>query len=259
MKFRMLAMALGGALAMSACRSDVSSPFASLADNDGVIDLMPDFEVSAASVLDGGGVGAAMLPDSLRLSADQKAQIQALHDAFRAATKADMDALRAIESEARAARKAGKTREEVRAIMAKGAPILDRLHAAFARLQASVLAVYTPAQRAWIAAHLPKVCGPAGPPVLTDAQVAAIRTLRQAFAESSKADMELIRAVHLEARAAHAAGKTKAEVDAILAKAKGAMERVRAAERKLMDDVKNLLTTDQLAKWCVVRPLGPRP
>ena len=194
------------------------------------------------------------MPDSLRLTAEQKAQIHALHEAFKAANRTDMEALHAIEAEARAARQAGKTREEVRAILAKGAPILDRLHLAFWRLQVAILAVYTPAQRAWIAAHQPKVCGPAGPPQLTDAQVAAIRVLRQSFADANKEDMELIRSVHLDARAAHAAGKSKSEIEAILARATDAMTRVRAAEQKLQTGIMSLLTAEQRANWCVVRP-----
>jgi Spy/CpxP family protein refolding chaperone len=259
MRFRILTLALGGAVVMSACGGDVSSPLAAVTDRGGAIDLMPDFEISAASVMDGGGVGASMLPDSLQLTADQKAQIQALHEAFKAANQAEMDALRAIEAEARAARQAGKTREDVRAIMAKAAPILDRLHLAFARLQLAILAIYTPAQRAWVASHQPRICGPAGPPPLTDNQVAAVRVLRQAFANDTKADMLLIRTVHQEAKTAREAGKSKSEIETILARARAAMDRVRIAERKLHADIMNLLTTEQKANWCVVRPHGPKP
>jgi Spy/CpxP family protein refolding chaperone len=259
MRIRILTLALGGVVVVSACAGDVSSPLAAVTDRGGTIDLMPDFEISAASVMDGGGVGASMLPDSLRLTADQKAQIQALHEAFKAANQAQMDALRAIEVEARAARQAGKTREDVRAIMAKAAPILDHLHLAFARLQVAILAIYTPSQRQWVASHQPKICGPAGPPQLTDDQVAAFRALRQAFAEATKADMLLIRTVHQEAKTAREAGKSRSELDVILARARGAMDRVRAAERKLHADIMNLLTAEQKANWCVVRPHGPRP
>ena len=262
MRLKVIALALGSAVALGACSSnDVSSPTAATlapgsSNSADAIDLMPDFEVSAAAVVDGGGVGASMLPDSLQLTADQKAQIEALHDAFRIATQADMDALRAIEAEARAARKADKSREEVRAILARAGPILDRLHIAFAKLQADILAIYTPAQRAWIIAHRPLLCGPDGPPALTEAQVAAIRALRRDFVDRYKNDIEYIRVVHKDADEARANGQPKAVVEMILARAKDAMARVRAAERKLVNDILNLLTPDQRAKWCILRPRG---
>ncbi|MEP7345231.1 MAG: Spy/CpxP family protein refolding chaperone [Gemmatimonadaceae bacterium] len=258
MKFRLFALALGGAVAMSACGGDVSRPLTAATSDGGAIDLMPDFEISAAAVLDGGGVGASMLPDALQLTADQKAQIESLHDAFKAATLADMETLRAIEAQARAARQAGAPREDVRAILATAAPALDRLHAAFAKLQADILAIYTPAQRAWIAAHMPKICGPGGPPQLTNEQVLAIRVLRQDFVDANKADVALIRVVHRDAEAARAAGKSRSEVQVILVRATDAMARVRSAERQLVSDITNLLTAEQQAKWCVVRPHGPR-
>jgi len=257
MRVRTISLMFGAIVALGACSGeDVSSPSAALVASGDAIDLMPDFEVSAAAVMDGGGVGASMLPDSLQLTADQKAQLEALHAAFKATTQADMDALRAIEAEARAARRAGKTRQEVRSILAKGAPILERLHLAFAKLQVDILAVYTPAQRAWIAAHRPRVCGPEGPPQLTDEQVAAIRGLRSAFMDANQTDLDYIRAVHHDAEEARATGKSRSEVAAILARAHDAMARVRAAERKLMADTLALLTAEQRAKWCVVRPHG---
>jgi Spy/CpxP family protein refolding chaperone len=93
---------------------------------------------------------------------------------------------------------------------------------------------------------------------LTDAQVQQIRTLRQAFADAIKADLELIKSVRNEAKAARDAGKTNAEIEAILARASAAMERVRAAEKKLRDDISNVLTPEQRAAMCVVRPHGIR-
>ncbi len=257
MRFRTLALALGGAVVMHACGGDVSRPLTAVAAAGVAIDLMPDFEVIAASVVDGGGVGGSMLPDALQLSADQKAQLQALHTAFAVAMQVDMEAVRGVEAEARAARQAGKRREDVRAIFARAAPTLDRLHVAFAKLQASTLAVYTAAQRAWVVAHAPTRCGPGGPPQLTDVQAAAIRALRQDFVDASAADVELIRIAHKDADRARAAGKTKRDVQAILATANHAMPRLRAAERELVADIMNLLTAEQRAKWCVVRPYGP--
>lgn len=261
MRFRLLTFLCGGLLAVAACNSnDIAAPRLAEFNNSDAIDLVPDFAISGAAVVDGGGIGAAHLPDSLKLTAEQKAAIQALHESFMVANKADLEALKAIEAEAKAAKKAGKSREEVRAILERSRPILDRLHAAFARLQEAIWAIYTPAQRAWIDAHRPKVCGPDGPPKLSETQIAQIRTLREAFHTAMKVDLELIKAVHQEARDARKAGKSEAEVKTILAKATAAMERVRAAEKKLHEDIMNLLTPEQRAKWCVVRPHhGKRP
>jgi hypothetical protein len=247
-------MALGSVFALGACSNDPVSSSAS-----GIpIDLLPDFAVSNASEVDGGGIGAALLPDSIKLSVEQKAAIEALHDAFTAAHKADFDALKAIEAEAKAARQAGKTRADVMAIMAKAKPILETLHTAFAALQDAIWAIYTPAQQAWIDAHRSRICGPTGAPPLSDAQVQQIRDLRQAFADANKADIDLIKAVRDEAKAAREAGKTNAEIQAILARASAAMDRVHAAEKKLQQDVMNVLTPEQRARWCVVRPHGMR-
>ena len=258
MRFRLLSLALGSLFALGACSSDPLSSGSTRFGANTPIDLVPDFAVSNASEVDGGGIGDAMLPDDIKLSAEQKAAIETLHQAFAAANKADLDALKAIEAEAKGARQAGKTRAEVMAIMAKGKPILERLHTAFAALQDAIWAIYTPAQKAWISAHRPKICGPGGPPTLTDAQVQQIRTLRQSFADANKADLELIKSVRNEAKAARDAGKTNAEIEAILARASAAMERVRAAEKKLRDDISNVLTAEQRAAMCVVRPHGIR-
>jgi Spy/CpxP family protein refolding chaperone len=94
-------------------------------------------------------------PDSLKLTAAQKTAIQALRDAFDVAHKADLDALKAIHDQARAAMRAGKSRDDVRAILERAKPILDRLHTAFDALHTAIENVLTPAQKAWIAAHKP--------------------------------------------------------------------------------------------------------
>src|SRR5204862_454715 len=135
---------------------------------------------SAATSLDAAGVGGAQFPDGLNLTTEQKAAIEALHAAFRTATQADMDALRAIEAQARAAKQAGKSNDDVHAILATGAPILARLNTAFAALQTAISAIYTAEQRAWIEAHRPRPCGPDGPPRLTDAQKQQIHALQEA-------------------------------------------------------------------------------
>jgi hypothetical protein len=98
------------------------------------IDLIGDFGATEESDIDGAGIGGSNLPDSLKLTTEQKAKIEDLHDAFRTARKADLTALEAIEKEARAARDADKPKEEVQKSIAKAAPIRERMIAALAKL-----------------------------------------------------------------------------------------------------------------------------
>lgn len=106
-----------------------------------------------------GDIAAGFLdkaPEALRLTDAQKAQIKALNEAFREKNKADFEALRAITKEAMTAKKAGKTQEEVRAILEKGKPIRDRLAAAMTALRTAINAVLTEAQKAWLWENAPK-------------------------------------------------------------------------------------------------------
>lgn len=231
---------------LAACGgSDTVSP--TVADTQ-VVDLVPDYAVSPAATIDAAGIGASDLPDALKLTVEQKAAIAALHDAFMKANAADIAALRAIEQEAKTAIKAGKSRDEVRAILAKAIPIRERLDAAFRKLQADIWAVYTPEQRAWIEGHRPRGCG-RGELKLTDDQVKQIRDLEQQFYTAVKPDLELIRSVADEARQARAAGKSRDEIAAILSRAADAQRRVSEAEHKLEAAVLALLTPEQRALW----------
>ena len=229
----------------SACSS--SEPVEPASTPAEVVDLVPDYATSPATSVDAAGIGAAQLPEALRLTVEQKAAIAALHDAFTKATATDVAALRVIEQEARAAIKAGKGRAQVHAILEKAAPIRARLDAAFRKLQADVWAVYTPEQRAWIESNRPRSCDAAVR--LTDEQAKQIRTLQEAFVASVKADLELIRSIAEEARAAREAGKTRQEVATILAKAAEPHRRVVDAERKLQEAILALLTPEQRRGW----------
>ena len=72
------------------------------------------------------------LPPQCRQGADsltdaQRAQVKTLGDAYVAAHKVQLDSLRAIMEAAREARQAGKTQDEVRAIMEQGRAINEEL------------------------------------------------------------------------------------------------------------------------------------
>jgi len=241
-----LVVLLGLVVSISAC--DRPTPVAPAGATTDAVDLIPDYAVSPAAAVDAAGVGASLLPESLRLTAEQKAAIAALHEAFMKATAVDVAALRAIEREAHAAIEAGKSRDEVRAIIAKAQPIRERLETAFKKLQGDVWAVYTPEQRAWIESHRPRACGPADIR-LTAEQVKQIRQLQEDFLTAVKPDLDVIRAIAAEARQAREAGKSREEVAAILARAAEPQRRVTAAERKLQDAILALLSPEQRQRW----------
>lgn len=94
-------------------------------------------------------------PDSIALSAEQRAQMLALRQAFRAEHQEALDDLRAIFQAARAARADGATREEVRAILVTARPIVEALRPDVIALHTALRALLTDAQRAWIAANRP--------------------------------------------------------------------------------------------------------
>lgn len=258
MRKPLLAVAVLGLFALSACSLDSAGP----SPFDASVDLIPDYATSMTAEIDGGGIGGAMLPENLRLTAEQKAAITALHEAFRAAHSPQLTQLQDIERQMRDLRRNGGTREQGRALMMQARTILDGMASDFARLQEAIWSIYTPEQRAWIEAHRPKMCGPNGPPQLSEAQVAQIRALREAFHTSFAADLAQLRQIHQQAMAAKQAGATEDAVRAILATAQPILERVRAAERKLQEDIQNVLTAEQRAAWCIVRrqvaPPGPR-
>ena len=238
---------LGAVCVFGACDKS-TTPVSPATTTDNVVDLVPDYAVSPAASIDAAGIGASLLPDALRLTAEQKAAIAALHDAFMKATAADIAALQAIEKEAKTAIRAGKSRDEVRAILAKADPVRARLDAAFKKLQADIWAVYTPEQRAWIEAHRLRDCK-AGTLHLTEDQVKTIRDLEQQFYNTVKPDLELIRSIAEEAKKAKEAGKTREEVTAILARAVEPQRRVADAERKLQAAILAVLTPDQRVLW----------
>ena len=104
------------------------------------------------------GGRCAMTADSLTDA--QKSQVHALVDAFTQAHAPQLDSLRAIMEAARSAREAGKTPDEVRAIMQTGKPIADELAPARKEFHDTVEKLLTSAQIA--AGCVPPA--PGGPP-----------------------------------------------------------------------------------------------
>lgn len=82
------------------------------------------------------------------LTDTQKAQIHSLEVAFQTQNKADLDAVKAILEEAAAAVRAGKSHDEVAAILEKARAPMQRLASARQDLRDKILAVLTPEQKA---------------------------------------------------------------------------------------------------------------
>lgn len=243
------------ALAAAACSSDTTAP----ANSD-------------LSTLDAGAFGTALtvaggydaetyqnrlingLPDELALTDDQKAQIKSLVEAFVQSTKSDREALTAILREAHEAARAGKSRDDIKAILAKGEPIRERLAAAETKLKSDIDAVLTPDQRAWIASHTPRACKADQFPPLTDAQKAQIKALETAFQAAHQADLDAVKSILSDAQAAIRAGKSRDEVAAILARAVAPLQRLATARTELRTQILAVLTPEQKASGCL--PLG---
>lgn len=256
MRRTFLAVAAFGLIGLGACSTEPVAPVdQSLFLNDDMTELVPDYAVSSAAVIDGAGIGGARLPDSLALTAEQKAAIEELHEAFAKDHADEVAALRAIEQQIKQLRRSGGSREEVHALIEKARPIMQGLADDFAALQKAIWEIYTPAQRAWIEAHKPKVCDRSGPPQLTDEQIAKIRALKQAFQESMADEIAAIQAAHKKARDAKAAGASAEEIRAILATVQDEMEALKQAERRLEQAILDVLTPEQRARWCIVRQL----
>jgi len=167
---RMVVPALAATLMLGACDDSPSQPSEVVEDDYALVMFgEPGAALEgmmgaqdAARPFDGRS-GMHRLPDELRLSAEQITELQALRTAFLAEHAAEVDALQAIFVEARAARQAGATREEVRAILMEGRPIALALRVDLLALHQAILGVLTPAQREWLREHRPRLPTPIVP------------------------------------------------------------------------------------------------
>lgn len=237
------------AAALVACSNESTAPSAS--------DLSLDAGAYGTALTIAGGYEPEIyqdrltngLPDSLKLTSDQQAQIKALIEAFNKATKADHDALGALLKKARDLNKGKTGADSVAKLLARASEITSRLAVAQAKLKADIDAVLTPEQRAWLASHTPKDCKPGKFPPLSDAQKVQIKALEQAFKTNNKADLDAVKAALDSAK-----GKTPAERDAILANVRDAQARLEAARKALKEAITGVLTAEQKGSGC--GPLG---
>lgn len=234
-------------LGLAACNQDAAAP---------VDDRTAEFDEAISLVFDASFAGDPMhrfipfvlrLPEHLKLTSEQEAQVKALIEAFKSATRADHEALATILRQAREARHAGKSADEIRAILQQGEPIRRRVVAAEQKLRADLLAILTAEQRAWIESQQPKRCDTVA---LTAEQRMEISGLFAAFEQANRADLDAIKSALERARAAHRDGVPREEVRAILAAVQPAMERIRAAQIQLAAEVLAVLTPEQIASGC---------
>lgn len=94
-------------------------------------------------------------PDSLALAPAQKQQIVSLRAAFAQSHATELAQLQTISENARAARQAGQSEDQVRAISSQAAPIRAALRAPGRQLQQQVEATLTANQLAWMRSHGP--------------------------------------------------------------------------------------------------------
>lgn len=250
------------ALALAACNRDTTGPAAM---DDLFAFTSADFGAVAYGMMPGMHPGAGLpelrrlkaFPDSLKLTAEQEAKISDLLESFQSANQADLEALKVVMDRAKAARDAGKGREEVRAILQEALPIHLRLMAASLKLRADTAAVLTAEQRAWLLSRMPQPCNPGTVAPLTDAQKTQIKALNDAFRAATQADHDAVKAALEQARTAKQAGATPEQVRAIMDGVKDPMARLQAAGDKLRTDIDAVLTPEQKASHCF--RMGPQP
>lgn len=92
---------------------------------------------------------------------------------------------------------------------------------------------------------------------LSDAQKAAIKALREAFATARKADIAKLGALHKAARAAYDAGKRGKDLQPYIDAAKATRTTLKAALDALHTAIWNVLTPAQQAWVSAHKPTGP--
>ena len=101
------------------------------------------------------GSTAFRLPPALALTQAQFEAIKALKNAFHAEHETQLQTLHSIFEQARTARQAGATREQIRVILEQGRPIAQSLREPIMQLHLAIFAILSPEQKAWLIAHRP--------------------------------------------------------------------------------------------------------
>lgn len=158
---KFLVPALATTLVLSACENDALAPSDAEVADDYALMLFGE----SGSALEGtmgpqpgrrpfdGRSCCRPFPDSIALTVEQREAILALRIAFRDEHADELAALKTIMLEARRARFAGATREEVRAILEEAKPIVEAIRDDVHALHEAIKAIFTEEQLAWLEEH----------------------------------------------------------------------------------------------------------
>ena len=91
---------------------------------------------------------------------------------------------------------------------------------------------------------------------LTEREIAEIRALYNAYLDEIADDLRLIAEVEKEARAAAAAGASRAKIAAILARADGAKKHVAEATARLRAAISEILHDDEPPCFVIIDPMS---
>jgi hypothetical protein len=129
MRFRTITVLLTTTAILAACSDSSTAPTTPLEEE---IEALVFESTASAADFAARADSTRRVPerDRPRLTEAQKQCIEDAVAAFRAAHKETLEALQAIHAEARAAMKAGATRQEIARILEKAAPLFQRLRAA---------------------------------------------------------------------------------------------------------------------------------
>ncbi|MDB4906622.1 MAG: hypothetical protein JWO05_1406 [Gemmatimonadetes bacterium] len=219
---------------VAACSSDtVTSADASAADD---LTLAANVASASGAIITTGDAQSllrlvAALPDGVKLTREQQAKVNALLDAHAAATQADRAAVSAGEKAARDAAQAGKGKGDIQRILDATDVIRKRIAGAEVTLVANITSLLTEAQRKWVREHSPAKC--VAVPTLSADQQQQVAALNAAFEDANRADLTAIHDANEAATAAKRAGKSEADVRAILDAVQPAVRRVNAAREAL--------------------------
>jgi len=131
-------------------------------------------------------------PANLQLSDAQRTQIRTMGTAFRQEHDADFKALHSIGQQARAARAAGQSTDQIRQSFSQSQPIHQRLFTAQQALDTKIQqTVLTSDQRNWLTANAASC---SARPNLSQSQRAQIQALHAQFRQANKADLDAVKA-----------------------------------------------------------------
>jgi Spy/CpxP family protein refolding chaperone len=94
---------------------------------------------------------------------------------------------------------------------------------------------------------------------LTDAQKTQVRTLTDAFTTAHAAQLDSARAIMEQARTARQSGAAQDAIQAIMESGRAIQQELAPARKQFSQDVRALLTPEQVSAGCIPPPPGGPP